>query len=300
LGLGCGGAGEYSGGMDAKREISEFLRTRRARLTPEQAGIQTYGLNRKVQGLRREEVALLAGVSVDYYTRIERGNIAGASPSVLEALARALQLSDVERDHLNQLAALSETRRPARPVQHLVRPQHQLMLDAITDAPAYIGNARMDVLATNALCAALYEPILSSPVAGRNLARFVFLDPSSVSYWQNWSKIAEDSAATLRVMAGKFPNEPMLHQLIGELVAKSEYFSSLWQKQNVYRHGPGEKSINHPEVGELTFTYDGLVFGNDDYLKLVIYTCEPTSPTGERLRLLASLAATRAQESTEA
>ncbi|MEY2946529.1 MAG: hypothetical protein RL243_1313 [Actinomycetota bacterium] len=285
--------------MDAKREISEFLKTRRARLTPEQAGIQTYGLNRKVQGLRREEVALLAGVSVDYYTRIERGNIAGASPSVLDALARALQLNEVERDHLNQLAAVAETRKPSRPVAHLVRSQHQQMLDAIVNTPAYIGNARMDVLATNALCAALYEPILKSPVAGRNLARFVFLDPSSVSYWQNWTKIAEDSAATLRVMAGKFPNEPQLHQLIGELVAKSEYFSALWQKQNVYRHGPGEKTMIHPEVGELTFGYEGLVFANDDYLKMVIYTCEPTSPTAEKLRLLASLAATRLQEPSE-
>ena len=277
--------------MDAKREISEFLRSRRARLTPEEAGIQTYGLNRKVAGLRREEVALLAGVSVDYYTRIERGNIGGASASVLEALARALKLTDVERDHLIRLAQLTESRRPARSVAHAVRPQNQLMLDAIVDSPAYIGNARMDVLATNALGSALYAPVIESPVAGGNLARFVFLDPSSVTYWANWTKIAEDSAAALRSAIGRFPNEPQLQQLIGELVSKSEYFQSLWGKQNVYRHGGGEKLINHPAVGELVLGYEALIFANDDYLKLVIYTCEPNTPSAERIRLLGSLCA---------
>lgn len=277
--------------MDAKREISEFLRSRRARLTPDEAGIQTYGLNRKVSGLRREEVAMLAGVSVDYYTRIERGNIGGASASVIEALSRALKLTDVERDHLIRLAQLSENRRPAKPVSHAVRPQNQLMLDAVVDSPAYIGNARMDVVATNALGAALYSPVLESPVSGGNLARHVFLDPSAVAYWKNWTKIAEDSAASLRSAAGRFPNEPQLQQLIGELVSKSEYFRALWGKQNVYRHGVGEKAINHPAVGELTLGYEALIFANDDYLKLVIYTFEPNSPTAERIRLLGSLSA---------
>jgi transcriptional regulator with XRE-family HTH domain len=277
--------------MDVKREISEFLRSRRARITPEAAGIQTYGINRKVAGLRREEVAMLAGVSVDYYTRIERGNIGGASASVLDALSRALKLDDTEREHLRRLAELSEVRRPAKPVAHAIRAQNQLMLDAIVDAPAYIGNARMDVVATNELGAALYEPVLASPVAGNNLARHVFLDPSSVTYWANWTKVAEDSAAALRVAVGRFPNEPMLQQLVGELVSKSEYFRALWAKQNVYRHGVGEKTINHPEVGELILGYEGLVFANDDYLKLVIYTFEPNTPTAERIRLLGSLRA---------
>jgi len=278
--------------MDPKREISEFLRTRRARLTPEAAGIQTYGVNRKVAGLRREEVALLAGVSVDYYTRIERGNIGGASASVLEALARALQLTDEERDHLKRLAELSETRKVARPKAHTVRPQHQLMLDAIVGSPAYLGNARMDILATNALGAALYAPIINSPVAGKNLARYVFLDPSSVTYWGSWTKIAEDSAAALRLAVGTFPNEPSLQQLIGELVSKSEYFQSLWSRQNVFRHGVGEKQINHPDVGELVLGYEGLLFATDDFMKLVIYTFEPNTVTAERIALLGSLAAT--------
>lgn len=278
--------------MDPKREISEFLRTRRARLTPEAAGIQTYGVNRKVAGLRREEVALLAGVSVDYYTRIERGNIGGASASVLEALARALQLTDEERDHLKRLAELSETRKVARPKAHTVRPQHQLMLDAIVGSPAYLGNARMDILATNALGAALYAPIINSPVAGKNLARYVFLDPSSVTYWGSWTKIAEDSAAALRLAVGTFPNEPSLQQLIGELVSKSEYFQSLWLRQNVFRHGVGEKQINHPDVGELVLGYEGLLFATDDFMKLVIYTFEPNTVTAERIALLGSLAAT--------
>ena len=278
--------------MDPKREISEFLRTRRARLTPEAAGIQTYGVNRKVAGLRREEVALLAGVSVDYYTRIERGNIGGASASVLEALARALQLTDEEREHLKRLAELSETRKVVRPKAHTVRPQHQLMLDAIVGSPAYLGNARMDILATNALGAALYAPIINSPVAGKNLARYVFLDPSSVTYWGSWTKIAEDSAAALRLAVGTFPNEPSLHQLIGELVSKSEYFQSLWLRQNVFRHGDGEKQINHPDVGELVLGYEGLLFATDDFMKLVIYTFEPNTVTAERIALLGSLAAT--------
>ena len=277
--------------MEAKREISEFLRSRRARLTPESAGIQTFGVNRKVAGLRREEVALLAGVSVDYYTRIERGNIGGASASVLEGLARALQLTDEEREYLQRLALLSEVRRPAKPRAHAVRAQNQMMLDAIVGTPAYIGNARMDVLATNQLGAALYAPIIDSPVAGRNLARFVFLDPSSVQFWAQWTKIAEDTAAVLRLAVGRFPNEPELQQLIGELVSKSEYFRSLWARQNVYRHGGGEKQINHPLVGELILGYEGMVFANDDFLKMVIYTFEPASPTAERISLLGSLSA---------
>lgn len=279
--------------MDTKREVSEFLRSRRARLTPEQAGIQTYGLNRKVAGLRREEVALLAGVSVDYYTRIERGHIGGASIAVLDALARALQLTEVEREHLSRLAALSETRRPRAVGPHSLKPTHQRMLDAITEMPAYVGNVRMDVLATNALGSELYRPVIESPVAGGNLARFVFFDLSSQVYFSTWSKVAEDTAAVLRLAATRFPNDPQLNQLIGELSSKSEHFRVLWAKQFVHRHSTGEKVLVHPEVGELVLGYEGLVFANDDYFKLLIYTCEPNSPTADRIKLMGSLAASR-------
>ena len=280
--------------MDAKREISEFLRTRRARITPDEAGIQTYGLNRKVQGLRREEVALLAGVSVDYYTRIERGNIAGASPSVLDALVRALQLTDVEREHLYQLAALSVTRRPQGIGTHTLKPHHFTILNAITEMPAYIGNARMDILETNFLGRALYAPVADSPVAGMNLARYVFLDPSSAQFFPNWTKVAEDSAASLRVSAARFPNEPELNQLIGELGSKSDYFRSLWAKQNVYRHSGGEKVMVHPVVGELTVGYEGMPLMHDDFMKIVIYSAEAGTPTAERIKLLGSWMASRA------
>ena len=285
--------------MDAKREISEFLRTRRARLTPEEAGIQTYGLNRKVQGLRREEVALLAGVSVDYYTRIERGNIAGASPSVLDAVARALQLTDVEREHLYRLSALSVTRRPQGFGGHTLKPHHLTILNAITEMPAYIGNTRMDILHTNYLGGALYTPVAESPVAGMNLARYVFLDPSSAQFFPNWTKIAEDSAASLRVSAARFPNEPELNQLIGELGSKSDYFRALWAKQNVYRHSGGEKVMVHPAVGELTLGYEGMPLMHDDFLKIVIYSAEPGTAAAERIKLLGSWMASRVESPRE-
>lgn len=283
----------YSKKMDTKSAISEFFKTRRSHLTPEQAGVPVYGFNRRVSGLRREEVALLAGVSVDYYTRIERGNVAGVSISVLDALSRALQLTEVEREHLYRLANLANTRKTVRGSLHQVRPAHQWMLDSITETPAYLGNARMDILATNVLAEALYLPIIESPVAGRNIARYVFLDPSSAQFFQQWTKIAEDTAASLRMSATRFANEPEVSNLIGELSTKSEYFRTLWARADVRQHTTGQKTMVHPEVGELLLGFEGMQLASDDFMKVVIYNFEPGTPTAERVKLLGSLQATK-------
>ena len=183
--------------MDNRTEIREFLASRRARLTPQQAGLPSYGGHRRVAGLRREEVALLAGVSVDYYTRLERGNLGGASESVLDALARALQLDEAERTHLFDLAraanATPGTRR--RPASQRIRPGVQRVLDAMTGAPAWIRNGRADVLAANRLGRALYAPVFDSPVRPANTARFTFLDPRATDFYADWERTADDMVA---------------------------------------------------------------------------------------------------------
>src|SRR5216683_4281697 len=165
--------------MDTKSEISEFLTSRRARITPDQVGLHTYG-TRRVPGLRREEVAVLAGVSVPYYTRLERGDINGVSDSVLEALARALELDDAERAHLSDLARAAQptgARPRQRRAKQLVRPEVQWTLDAITGAAAFVGNNRLDILAANQLGRALFSELYAGPARPVNTARFVFLDP---------------------------------------------------------------------------------------------------------------------------
>ena len=196
--------------MDTKREIHEFLTSRRARITPEQAGLRTYGSGpRRVPGLRREEVASLAGVSIAYYTKLERGDASGVSDTVLEALARALQLDDAERAHLFDLArAQQPVPRPRRrrTAPQTVRPGVQRLLDRI-DAPAYIRNGRMDILATNQLGEALYSEILANPRRPANTARFCFLDPRATDFFVDWDETADDSVAVLRAEAGRNPHD---------------------------------------------------------------------------------------------
>src|SRR5258705_10924176 len=190
--------------MDNRAQIREFLATRRARIPPGQAGLPAYGGHRRVTGLRREEVALLAGVSIDYYVRMERGNLAGASDAVLEGVARALQLDDAERDHLFDLARASEPRpaRLRRSSQPGVTASVQQVLDAITDAPAWVRNARHDMLPANHLARALYAPLLADPRRPANTARFIYLDPASRDYFTDWNRAADDIAAMLRLEAG--------------------------------------------------------------------------------------------------
>ena len=289
--------------MDARRETSEFLTSRRAKLTPDQAGLRTYGTGaRRVPGLRREEVALLAGVSVDYYTRLERGNLSGVSETVLEALARALQLDEAERAHLFDLARATQTttRTRRRPAAQRVRPSVQRMLDAMTGGPAFVRNGRMDILAANRLGLALYSEMFANPQRPANTARFVFLDPRAPAFYLDWEQVASDSVAILRSEAGRDPHDRELSDLVGELSTQSELFRTRWAAHNVRYHDTGSKRFHHPVVGDLTLTYETMTLIGDSGLTMFAYTAEAGSKSEEALNLLASWAATPDQESTHA
>jgi transcriptional regulator with XRE-family HTH domain len=244
--------------VDTRKEIREFLTSRRARITPEQAGLQWYGDNRRVPGLRREEVALLAGVSVDYYTRLERGNMSGVSENVLEALARALQLDEAERAHLFDLARAAGTtaRTRRRPTKQRVRPSVQHILDAITAAPALVQNGRLDILAANPLGRALYSEMYVDPVRPVNHARFVFLNPRAHDFYGDWERAANDTVAILRSEAGRDPYDRGLSDLVGELSTQSEEFRTRWAAHNVRIHQTGVKHVHHPVVGDLSLTFE--------------------------------------------
>jgi transcriptional regulator with XRE-family HTH domain len=280
--------------MDARNEVREFLTSRRAKLTPDQAGLRTYGATRRVPGLRREEVALLAGVSVDYYTRLERGNLSGVSETVLEALARALQLDDAERAHLFDLARATQTvpRARRRPALQRVRPSVQRMLDAMTGAPAFVRNGRMDVLAANRLGLALYSEMFSDPRRPANTARFVFLDPRAPAFYLDWEQVSSDSVAILRSEAGRNPYDRDLSDLVGELSTQSELFRTRWAAHNVRYHDTGTKRFHHPVVGDLTLTYETMTLVGDTGLTMFAYTAEAGSKSEEALNLLASWTAT--------
>ena len=281
--------------MDNRNEVRDFLATRRAKLTPEQAGLPLYGGHRRVAGLRREEVALLAGVSVDYYTRLERGNLAGASDSVLESLARALQLDEAERAHLFDLAraanATAATRR--RPPARRIRPSVQRILDAMTSAPAIVRNGRSDYVAANRLGRALYAPVFDSPAGPPNSARFAFLDARAPDFYADWDRTVRDLVAVLRAEAGRNPYDKGLTDLVGELSMRSELFRTLWASHDVRLHLTGTKRLHHPVVGDLELTYEAMELPVDQGLTLNVYTAEPGSPSADGLNLLASWAATQ-------
>ncbi|WP_433309490.1 helix-turn-helix transcriptional regulator [Micromonospora sp. CA-269861] len=275
-----------------RTEIRAFLTTRRAKITPEQAGLPDYGGKRRVAGLRREEVALLAGVSVDYYTRLERGNLAGVSDGVLEALARALQLDEAERAHLFDLARTANTtpgtaRTRRRPTRH-VRPGVQRILDSMTTAPAYVRNGRLDVLASNQLGRAVFAPIFESSAGTPNIARFIFLDPAAQQFYVEWEKLAGDTVAMLRAEAGRDPYDRALSDLIGELSTRSEVFRTWWAAHNVRLHRSGTKHLHHPVVGDLTLAFESLELTADQGLRLNAYSAEPGSSSQDALNLLAS------------
>ena len=279
--------------MDTRTETREFLTSRRARITPAQAGLPWYGDNRRVPGLRREEVALLAGVSVDYYTRLERGNLSGVSETVLEALARALQLDEAERAHLFDLArathATSMTRRRAR---RAARPSVQRVLDAMTAAPAFVRNGRMDLLAANRLGRAFYSQHFDSPHGPVNSARFIFLDPRATDFYLDWEQVATDAVAVLRSEAGRDPYDRDLSDLVGELSTRSETFRTRWATHNVRFHDTGSKRFHHPVVGDVELTYETMQLVADPGLTMFVYTAEVGSRSEETLGLLASWAAT--------
>ncbi|MEV0361481.1 helix-turn-helix transcriptional regulator [Nocardia fusca] len=288
--------------MDLRSEIREFLRTRRSRIGPGQAGLPIYGGNRRVRGLRREEVAMLAGVSVDYYVRMERGSLAGTSEGVLDSLATALQLDEAERDHLFTLAREAGTRstRRRRTAPATVRPVLQQVLDAITDAPAWIRNGRHDVLAMNQLARALYSPILADPRRPANTTRFVYLEPERAQeFFVDYKQIAEDAAAMLRLEAGRNPHDKALIELVGELSTRSELFRQRWASRDVRFHRSGRKRLRHPIVGQLDLDFEAMELPSEPGLHLNIYTAPAGTPTADALKLLASWAAGQEELPTE-
>jgi transcriptional regulator with XRE-family HTH domain len=282
--------------VDATNEFAQFLTSRRSKVTPEQAGLRSYG-RRQVPGLRREEVASLAGVSVEYYKRLERGSAAGVSDSVLDALADALQLDDAERGHLFDLARAAgpvtpRQRRRASP--QAVRPVVQRIVDSI-GSPAAVMNMRSDYLAANALGRALYAPLFDSGEQPPNSARFTFLDPAAQQFFPDWERAAKDLVAALRSEAGRNPYDRALTDLVGELSTRSEPFRKWWASHNVRYHQTGRKRLHHPTVGDLELDYEVMELSADTGLRLAIFTAAPGSRSAEALELLASWTATSKQ-----
>jgi len=283
--------------MDNQAQVREFLLSRRERVSPAQAGLPAYGGHRRVKGLRREEVALLAGVSIDYYVRMERGNLAGASDAVLDGIARALQLDEAERAHLSDLARAAQ---PAPPRQRRTKTSGitvgvQQVLDAITDAPAWVRNARHDMLAANRMARALYAPLLADPRRPANNARFVYLDPAARDFFADWERSADDIAAMLRSEAGRNPRDKQLIELIGELSTRSEDFRTRWAAHNVRFHQTGHKRFRHPVVGTLDLDFEAMELPAHPGLTLLVYTAAAATPAADNLKLLASWAATAEQ-----
>lgn len=270
--------------------LADFLRSARARLTPEQAGIADIG-RRRVEGLRREELAMLAGVSVDYYTRLEQGRSRTASPEVLDALADALRLDDVERAHLRTIARPTSgvrQRRSAKPQQ--LAPATHALLDTLDASlrPAFVLGRRLDILGQNRLAALLVADFDNMPATERNQARFVFLEPHARDLYAEWDQVAADTAAMLRRDAGRHPHDPALAQLVGDLSIHSPEFRSLWARNRVHQRSIGTKGYHHPLVGDLTVTYQALTPGDDADQTLIVYDTERGSSSVHALELLAA------------
>jgi transcriptional regulator with XRE-family HTH domain len=286
--------------VDNRDDIREFLASRRARITPEQAGLPDFGGSRRVAGLRRAEVAMLAGVSPDYYTRLERGNLSGVSDSVLDALCRALRLDEAERSHLHDLARAANTspRARRRPTKQQVRPGTRHLLGAMTEAPAFVRNGRLDILAANRLAEVLYSPAFDTAARPVNLARFCFLDPRADDFYPDWDDAAHTTVALLRTEAGRDPYDKALTDLIGELVTRSDDFRVRWGAHDVRLHHTGVKRFQHPIVGRLDLGFEAMPMPADPGLTLTAYSAEPGTPASDALRLLASWAATTDQPRT--
>jgi len=285
--------------MASRRDVSEFLKTRRARITPTQAGIREFGRARRVPGLKREEVAMLAGVSTEYYARLERGDLRGVSDSVLSALARALQLDNAERVHLFDLAKATSPAGPAidRATRPTVRPSVARLLHNMSATPAYLRNARFDIVMANGPCFALYAGVLTPDALPFNLARFVFLDSRAKDFFVDWERIADDTTSALRVEAGKSPGDQGLNRLVGELATGSPAFATRWARHDVRFHVTSTKRLHNSLVGEIELTGDALDLAGDG-LTLIAYTAEPGSRAQEQLDLLISWAFNRAETET--
>ncbi|MCI1788522.1 MAG: helix-turn-helix transcriptional regulator [Actinomyces sp.] len=280
--------------MDQSREFGAFLRSRRSAMTAERAGLPEDGRIRRVPGLRRDEVARLAGVSVEYYTRLEQGRVGSPSLEVVQALARALQLDDSEQEHLANLVAhqpASARRAPTAPQR--VRPGLYLMLQTLDHVPAFVLGRRADVLASNRLAREVLTDFDAMPASKRNLARYYLLDPVARERVVDWERVASETVAVLRMEAGRHPHDRQLADLIGELTVKTPEFAGWWNDHRVLRTTHGPKSYLHPLVGELHFSYESFQPLGDADQTLAVYNVEPGSPTADALRLLANWTAPR-------
>ncbi|MDQ0763524.1 helix-turn-helix transcriptional regulator [Streptomyces canus] len=284
--------------LDRRAELSEFLRTRRARLKPEDVGLPDFGRHRRVPGLRREELSQLAGVSVAYYTRLEQGNGRNVSAEVLDAIARALRLTDAERAHLTHLAKPKQHKKKTTARTEQVRGSIRQLLDSI-DVPAYVSGRRSDIVAWNRMAAAVFGDWSELPAEERNWARMIFLRPEYQDLFVPWEQKASDVVSYLRMDAGCHPDDPRLSALVGELSVKSEEFRRLWATHDVKEKSFGVKQLRHPLVGELTLNFESFPLSDGTEQALITYHAEPGSPSAEALRLLASWGAdaTRAGES---
>ncbi|MEV7663650.1 helix-turn-helix transcriptional regulator [Paenarthrobacter sp. NPDC089316] len=279
--------------MNFGNDLREFLMTRRARITPDQIGLPDFGGRRRVPGLRREEVALVAGISVEYYTRLERGNGNGVSEAVLEGIARALKLDTAEHSHLYDLVrAANEGNHPQRRRGHSktqkVRQGVLQLLDAMHDVPAFVENGRLDILAINRLGQAVFSEMFARPTRPVNFGRFVFLDERSRTFYRNWNEAAKQTVAVLRAEAGRAPHDRILSDLVGELSTRSSEFRTLWGSHDVREHRTGAKLLTHPVVGDLDLSFEAMDLSSAHDLQLIAFSAEPASTSKDALKLLAS------------
>jgi len=283
--------------MNTRDDIGDFLTSRRAKLTPTQAGLPDFGGRRRVPGLRREEVALLAGMSAEYYKRLERGNATGVSEAVIDGISRALQLNEAEHAHLYDLirtanAGAHPQRRRQSTRKTQLTPGMQQTIDAMSTVPVFIQNGRLDAVATNRLGRALFSEMLDDARPPVNAARFVFLDPKAQDFYQDWEGNTRQIVAILRAEAGRSPYDRELSNLVGELSTRSDLFRRLWGAHDVREHRTGTKSVHHPIVGDLDLTFQSMDLASDRGLQMLVFSAEPGSASHDRLQLLANWAET--------
>jgi transcriptional regulator with XRE-family HTH domain len=274
--------------LDRRAELSEFLRSRRARLKPEDVGLPDFGRHRRVPGLRREELAQLAGVSVAYYTRLEQGNGRNVSAEILDSIARALRLTDAEHAHLTHLAKPKSHKKKPAARQQQVRGALRQLLDTMDGVPAYVVGRRSEILAWNRVASAVFGDWAELPAGERNWARLVFLRPDYRELFIDWEQKAIDIVCALRMDAGCHPDDPKLSTLVGELSVKSEEFRRLWATHDVKEKSHGVKRLHHPLVGDLSLNFESFRLPDDSEQSLITYHAEPGSPSADSLRLLAS------------
>lgn len=283
-------------------DLRAFLRTRRARVSPQQVGVPISIGIRRVPGLRREEVALLAGISAEYYERLERGRAKRPSASVLEAVARVLQLNPAERDHLYALAGSVPGVREGSSSPQL-RTGLRRALDHVTEVPALVLGPRYDVIAINNLGTAFYVGMEDLPAGQRNMVRYLFTVDAARKLYDDWSATARTVVAELRAYSGTHPHDPQLAPLVDDLAARDTDFRRWWAEHDVFVREHGTKCYHHPLVGDLELGYEALKPAGEPDLIFGTHTVEPNSPSAEALALLSSWHATstdgQAQTSSE-